>query len=56
MLIKGGLGIIVKKCLYERVIVPTAFYGAEACGMRSAEERKLNFLEMKCLKSLVGVA
>ena len=45
-----------KKCLYEGVIVPTALYGAEACGMRSAERRKVNVLEMKCLRSLVGVS
>ena len=45
-----------KKCLYERVIVPTALYGAEAWGMRSAEGRKMNVLEMKCLRSLVGVS
>ena len=32
-----GLGIKAKKCLYEGVIVPTALYGAEAWGMRSAE-------------------
>ena len=51
-----GLGINAKKCLYEGVIVPTALYGAEAWGMRSAERRKLNVLEMKCLRSLVGVS
>ena len=51
-----GLGIQSKKCLYEEVIVPTALYGAEACGMRSAERRKVNVLEMKCLRSLVGVS
>ena len=32
-----GLGIKTKKCLYEGVVVPTALYGAEAWGMRSAE-------------------
>ena len=51
-----GLGIKTKKCLYEGVIVPTALYGAEAWGMRSAESRKVNVLEMKCLRSLVGVS
>ena len=51
-----GLGIKAKKCLYEGVIVPTALYGAEACGMRSAERRKVNVLEKKCLRSLVGVS
>ena len=49
MLSNGGLGIKAKKCLYERVILPTALYGPEACGMRSAERRKVNVLEMKCL-------
>ena len=35
-----GLRIKTKKCLYEGVIVPTAVYGAEALGLRSAERRK----------------
>ena len=39
-----GLGIKAKKCLYEGVIVPTALYGTEAWGMRSAERRKVNVL------------
>ena len=51
-----GLGIKTKKCLYEGVIVPTALYGAEAWGMRSAERWKVNVLEMKCLRSLVGMS
>ena len=39
-----GFGIKAMKCLYEGVIIPTALYGAEAWGMRSAERRKVNFL------------
>ena len=50
------MGIKAKKCLYEGVIVPTTLYGASAWGMRSAERRKVNVLEMKCLRSLVGVS
>ena len=50
------MGIKAKKCLYAGVIVPTALYGAEALGMRSAERRKENVLEMKCLRSMVGVS
>ena len=50
------MGIKVKKCLYAGVIVPTALYVAEAWGMRSAERRKVNVLEMKYLRSLVGVS
>ena len=51
-----GLGIKAKKCLYKGVFVPTVLYGAEARGMRSAERRKVNVFEMKCLRSLVGVS
>ena len=51
-----GLEIKAKMCLYEGVIVPTALYGAEAWGMESDEKRKVNVLEMKCLRSLVGVS
>ena len=51
-----GSGIKAKKFLYEGVIVPTALYGAEAWCMRSAKRRKVNVLEMKCLRSLVGVS
>ena len=49
-----GFGIEAKKCLYDGVIVPTALYGADACGTRSADRRKVNVLEMKCLRILVG--
>ena len=56
MLINRELGIKAKKCLYEGVIVQTAFYGAEAWGMRNAEGRKVNVLEIKRLRSLVGVS
>ena len=50
-----GLGIRAKKCLHEGVIGATALYGAEAWGMRSAGRRRVNVLEVKCLRSLVGV-
>ena len=53
MLNNRGLGINAKKCVYEGVIVPTALYRAVAWGMRSAERRKVNVLEIKCLRSLV---
>ena len=45
-----------KKCLYEVVIVLKALYKAETWGMRCAERRIVNILEMKCLRSLVGVS
>ena len=51
-----GLGIKTNKCLFERVILPTALCGSEAWVMGSAERRKVNVLEMKCLRSLVRVS
>ena len=51
-----GLGIKAKKCPYEGVIVQAALYGAETWGMRSAERKNANVLEMKCLRRLVGVS
>ena len=51
-----GSGINTMKSIYKGVIVTTALYGAEAWGMRSAERRKVNVLEMKCLRSLLGVS
>ena len=42
------MGIKPKKCLYDGAIAPTALCGAEAWGMRSAERRKINVLEMEC--------
>ena len=42
--------------VHEGVIAPTAFHGVEAWGMRSSEGRKVNVLEMNCLRSLVGVS
>ena len=51
-----GLVIKAKKCLYEGVIVSTSLQGADACGMRSAQRRKVNVLEIWCLKSSVGVS
>ena len=40
-------------CLYGEVIVPTVLYVAEAFGMRSAERRKVNVLEMVRFRSIV---
>ena len=56
VLINRGLRINPKKCLYEGVILRKLLYGAEVWGMRTAERRKVIAIEMKCLRSLVGVS
>ena len=55
LLYNKGLGINEIKCLYDAVIVPMALYAAETGSIRSAEVRRLNVLEVKCSRSLVGV-
>ena len=51
-----SLGINVKKCRYDGVIVLTALYGEEARCMRSTKRLKVNILKLKYLRSLVGVS
>ena len=47
-----GMGMEAKKVLYEGVVVPTVLYGSETWGLREAERRKLEVLEMGCLRSM----
>ena len=49
-----GLGMNVKRVLYEKVVVPTVMY--ESWGMKVTEKQKLNVFEMKCLRSVTGVS
>ncbi len=44
-----------KRRLYEGVVVPTVLYGAETWNMGAAERRRLNVMEMRCLRSMCGV-
>ena len=50
-----NVGLNVKKCVYERVIVLTVLYGAETWGLRESERKKLNVFEIRCLRSMIGV-
>ena len=49
-----GLGMYVKKVLYEKVAVPTVMYGSKSWGMKVTERQKLNVFEMKCQRSMAG--
>ena len=46
----------VKEYLYEAIIVPTECYGTEAYCIRCAERINVNVLEMKHLRTLMGVS
>uniref|UniRef100_A0A8C8DHP6 ribonuclease H n=1 Tax=Oryzias sinensis TaxID=183150 RepID=A0A8C8DHP6_9TELE len=50
-----SLGKDAKRRLYEGVVVPAALYGAETWSLKVAEKRKLNVVEMRCLRSMCGV-
>ena len=52
-----GLGMNVKKVLYEKAVVLTVMYGSESWGMKVTERQKLlNVFGMKCLRSMTGVS
>ena len=44
-----------KRGLYESIIVPTALYGAETWGLKVEDKKRLDVMEMKCLRSMSGV-
>ena len=45
----------VKRMMYERIVVPTMVYGAETWCLNAREKRRLNVLEIKCLRKMCGV-
>jgi len=51
----SSLEMNVKRRLYEGIVVPTALYGAETWKVGAAERRRLNVMEMRCLRSMCGV-
>ena len=49
------VGMRVKKSLYESIVVPTVMYGGESWGLVEKEKRRLNVMEMNCLRNMCGV-
>ena len=45
----------VKRAMYESILVPTVLYGAECWTMKAEDRRRVNVLEMSCLRSMCGV-
>ncbi len=50
-----SLDMSARRRLYEGVVVPTVLYGAETWSMGAAERKRLNVMEMRCLRSMCGV-
>ena len=51
-----GLGMDVKKVLYEKVDVLTVMYDSELWDMNVTERQKRYVFEVKCLRSMTGVS
>ena len=51
-----GIGIAVKKRMYEGIVIPTVLYGSEAWTWSKNVGKKLNVLEMSCLRKMNGVS
>ena len=49
------MGINVKRRLYEGIVVPTALYVAETWSIAVAEKKRLNVMEMRCLRNMCRV-
>ena len=45
-----SLGVNVKRMMYEKIVVPNVLYGADTCGLKESEKKKLYVMEMKCLR------
>ncbi len=46
-----SLGMNANRRLYKGVVVPTVLYRAETWNMEAAKRRRLNAMEMRCLRS-----
>ena len=44
-----------KRAMYQGIVVPTALYGAETWGASVRDRKRLDVMEMKCLRSMCGV-
>ncbi len=50
-----SLGMSAKRRLYKGAVVPTVLHEAEAWNMGAAERRRLNVMEMRCLRIMCGI-
>ena len=50
------VGLKAKKNMYESIVIPIVTYGAETWSMSVNERKRLDVMEMKCLRSMCGVS
>ena len=56
LFVNKALKMNIKRMLYEGIVVPTALYGAETWSMREADRKRLNSMEMRCLRRMCKVS
>ena len=49
------LGVNLKRMMYESIVVPSVLYGADTLGLKEREQKRLNVMEIKCLRGNCGV-
>ena len=50
-----GVSIEVKRRMYESIVVPTVLYGSETWTWSRRVNKKVNVMEMSCLRKMCGV-
>ena len=48
------LGVNVKRMMYESIVEPSVLYVADALGLKEREHKRLNVMEIKCLRGICG--
>ena len=51
----GSFGMGVKRMIHERRVVPTVAYRAETLCLNVKKRRRLNVMQMNCLRKMCGV-
>ena len=50
-----SLGVNIKRMMHEKIVVPSVLYGADTLGLKEREQKRLNVMEIKCLRGICGV-
>ena len=49
------MSVKAKMGMYKSIVVPTVLYGCEAWNLNKSERKRVDVMEMKCLRSVCGV-
>jgi len=52
---KRDLSVEAKMGMFEGIVVPSVLYGCEAWALNAWSRKRIEVLEMKCLRTITGV-